>query len=178
MAGTCLKLMLRVNYDGDTMFHQPMHPGGYPKSARHSPEQHALLDRDRRKRGEHRPRRLLLGVAHPTPYCFHSTKLPGAGLPFPDGDLCRHLSLELWVDSPQPLWHYGVLFHFKGSEPRIHPFGKRVQWVAQPHWTLAERFARLITEHDESPCGCCVRVRVRFEPLRPDDMLAIVNSKC
>lgn len=165
MAGTRPQLKLRVYYDGDVVCHQTMTRDTLTTRIPLPAKEQALLDRDRRKRGEHRARRLVLGRIIRDPYYFYSTKLPEPGLHIPDGDLCSHLSLELCVDSPQPLWHYGVLFHFKGSEPRIHPFGKRVHWVAHPQWTLTERLARLITEREESPCGCCVRIRIRFEPL-------------
>lgn len=126
-----------------------------------------VLNLDKRARGERRPLRHALGRVDRDPYHFYTARLPNGGLHVPDGNLCGNLALELWVDSPQPLWSYPVLFHLKGSNPVVHPFGNRVLWVCHRCWTGAWELGGHITQRDESPCGCCMRTRLEFREYTP-----------
>lgn len=164
MLGTRPQVHMRVLYDGQPVCKLPLHRSHLPHPAVLSPEMKAVLECDKRKPGEHRPLRLVRGRMDRTPYLFYSAPLPSGGLQFPDGTLGGHLALELWVASPQPLWHYAVLFHLKGSCPVVHPFGKRVLWVAHTHWTGAWALGGHIVARDGSPCGCYTRTRMVFGP--------------
>ncbi|MBX2981628.1 MAG: hypothetical protein KF843_03055 [Flavobacteriales bacterium] len=163
MLGTRPLVFAWILYDGVRLFRLALHRNHLPLRVPMTPEMKALLEQDRRQRGERRPKRLHLGPFIREPYHFFSAKLPNGGLHLPHGNLCGHLGVELYVDSPQPLYPYPVLLHFKGSEPRHHPFGNHLRWVAHPNWTLAEQWARLVRWRDESPCGCCLRERFSFE---------------
>lgn len=172
MAGTVPKVRLHVFYDNVLVCKQAMKSNYLAATpAPLTPRMEAVLAADKRKRGERRPNRLVLGTFCRRPYFFFSTPMPEKGLLFPDGDLCAHLRLELWVDSRQPLYTYAPILHFRCSDPRIHPFGKRLHWVPQAHWTPAYTLVRPNVVRDESLCGCCVRVRISFTPFNGGCML-------
>jgi len=162
MAGTRPQVVLHVRYDGTTVCKAPMRPDRLPAQPPLTPELKGVLALDKRKPGERRPKRLVLGTFDREPYHFYSARLPGGGLHFPDGDLCAHLNLDLWVESRHPMFHYDVLFHFKGSTPVIHPFGNRVIWVRHANWSLAQCYGALQCNREESPCGCYMRLRMCF----------------
>ena len=134
-----------------------------------------VLALDKRERGDRRPLRLVLGKTDRSPYHFYSACVPDGGMPIPDGTLSGNLALELWVDSPQPLWPYPALFHLKGSDPVVHPFGRRVLWVCHKHWTDAWQLGGYITQHDESPCGCCTRTRMEFRDYRTLEAITLCH---
>ena len=167
MLGTRPLVFAWILYDGVRLFRLALHRNNLPLRVPMTPEMKALLEQDRRKRGERRPKRLHLGPFIREPYHFFSAKLPNGGLHLPHGSLCGHLGVELYVDSPQPLYSYPVLLHFKGSEPRHHPFGNHLRWVAHPHWGLAEQWARVVRWRGESPCGRYLIKRFGFEPHAP-----------
>lgn len=173
--GAELPLMLRTPavitlyllWDNATVLKKTMRRDHLPVRPRLTPPMHRLLAMDRRKPGEHRPKRLLLGPYQRDPYVFHSLKMPHGGLDLPDGELIGHLTVEIHVEACQPLWDHTINLYLKGSDPKPHPFGPRMHWVAHHHWTLAEHLARLSTERHQSPCGCYVRQRSTFLP-QPD----------
>jgi len=166
MVGTRPTVHAWVLYQGERQCKLQLRRGTLPARAPLDSGLKALLEQDRRKRGEHRPRRLVLGRILREPYRFFCAKLPGAGLRLPHADLSP-LGVELYVDSRQPLFDHAVLLYLKGSEPRLHPFGPHVRRVAHRHWGPAEQWARLTQVCEESPCGCCRRVRFSFAPLGP-----------
>lgn len=166
MAGTRPLVYAWILYQGVRYCKLLLRRGSLPARVPLGSGHKALLQEDRRRPGEHRPPRLVLGRIIREPYFFFSAKLPGGGLPLPHSDLSP-LGVELHVDSPQPLYDHAVLLHLKGSEPRLHPFGPHVRWVAHRRWGLAEQWARLSWERHESPCGCCCRIRFSFAPLGP-----------
>lgn len=162
MLGSEARADLRILYDDVPVHRLQLEPGQLPHPYALPKEFTDVLALDKRKRGERRPQRLVLGSVCREPYHFYCARLPGSGLHFPDGCLAGHLALELWVECRQPFWHYPALFHLKGSDPVVHPFGKRLLWKSHRHWTTALALGGHITQRDESPCGCCMRTRVRF----------------
>ncbi len=150
---------------GARVLHLTLRLAHLPIAAFLSAEMKALLHLDRRRRGESRPKRLHQGRFLRDPYHFFCAKLPYGGLHLPKGELHGALEVELFVEARQPLFHHDVIYHLKGSEPKHHPFGSRLQWVAHRYWTAAQQFVRVAHLREESPCGCCVRVRSRFLPL-------------
>ncbi|MBK7084296.1 MAG: hypothetical protein IPH53_06390 [Flavobacteriales bacterium] len=124
MEGTRPYVMLQVLCDGGLVCAERMRRDHLPVHAPLLPEMAALLERDRRKRGEHRPRRLTLGRCDRFQYHFYSLRLPNGGLLLPHHDLGAHLTLRLWVELHDPL-AYPPLFHLLGSDPvrdRLGPF--------------------------------------------------------
>ncbi|MBK6408932.1 MAG: hypothetical protein IPF78_04375 [Flavobacteriales bacterium] len=161
MLGTRPLVFIWILCQGSRLYKLHLRRSALPTRIPLEAEMKALLEQDRRRRGERRPKRLLLGCCQRDPYQFFSTKLSDGGLLLHHDDLSV-LGLELFVDSPQPLYDYNVLLHLKGSELREHPFGRQHRWVAHRRWSLAEQWARLTHVREESPCGCCVRVRFHF----------------
>lgn len=162
MLGMRAQAYLRVLYDGDPRYQLELRPGHLPYPYEMPDEFAALLVQDKRHRGEHRPQRLVLGNVDHEPYHFYCARLPGSGLHFPDGTLRNHLGFELWVECTQPLWPYPALFYLIGSDPVVHPFGRRVLWKCHKHWTAAWELGGHITQRNESACGCCMRTRMLF----------------
>ncbi|MGV9012958.1 MAG: hypothetical protein ACOH13_10235 [Flavobacteriales bacterium] len=166
MRGTRPMVVAHIHYAGEPVHQLKLRQSSLCCRAPLTPEMKAVLDQDRRQRGEHRPKRLVLGRCLRDPYFFFSAKLPHGGLHLPHHDLAA-LAVEVEVVSPQPLFDHAFLLHLKGSEPRIHPFGQHLRWVAHRQWGLAEQWARLTHHRQESPCGCRVQVRFSFAPLGP-----------
>lgn len=144
----------------------PMRRDHLPVAARLLPEQARLLALDKRKRGEHRPLRLLLGRFNRMPYTYYSTALPLAAPP-----LAHAMQLVLWLELYDAMFPYAPLFHFKGCEPRTHPLTHRVHWVEHRHWTLADCLGRPHLGIDETPCGCGVRVNLCLAPPRTVELV-------
>ncbi len=167
MKGTRPRVWMRVAYDHVPLCTLTLKRAHLPSPCALPEEFRNVLDMDKRKPGEHRPLRLVRGLVDRDPYSFYCARLPGEGLHLPHGTLAGHLELELWIDSPQPLWHYAVHFHLKGSDPVVHPFGKRVLWVGHKQWTGAWTLGGRIISRDGTPCGCCMRTRLRFEEFTP-----------
>ncbi len=161
MAGTRPWVKMTVLCDGHPCHSAPMKRGTFPVARDLSPAFRAVLAMDRRKRGEHRPRRLCLGRFDPWPYAFYTLRLPGKGLHFPDGTLHGHLALHLYVELFDPMFDHAVLLHLRGSDPVLHPFN-HVRWVAHRHWTPSYLLGGMTEAREETPCGCGVRVRVEF----------------
>ncbi len=150
---------------GARVLHLTLRLAHLPVAAFLCAEMKALLDLDRRGRGERRPKRLHQGRFLRDPYHFFCAKLPYGGLHLPQGELHGAIEVELYVEARQPLYHHDVIYHLKGSDPRHHPFGDRLQWVAHRQWSTAQQYVRVEHQREESPCGCCVRVRSSFLPL-------------
>jgi hypothetical protein len=161
MTGTRPWVMLCVYLDGVRTHRLAMRRATMPGRPPLTAEERALLQLDRRARGEHRPRRLTLGRVDRTPYFLHAACLPG-GLPIPHGELGGHLALEVWVELYDPMFPYAPLFHLRGSDPVPHPF-HYVRWVAHRHWTPCSLYPHRL-QQDETPCGCGVRLRLSFLP--------------
>lgn len=53
------------------------------------------------------------------------------------------------------------LFHLLGSDPVVDRFG-RIRWATHRTWTLASCFGVLQQGSAETPCGCGLRVTVRY----------------
>jgi hypothetical protein len=138
-----------------------MKRGTFPLPRDLPPDFRTVLAMDRRTRGEHRPLRLYVGRFDPWPYAFYTLRMPGKGLALPDGSLHGHLALHLYVELYDPMFHYPVLFHLRGSDPVRHPFG-HVRWVAHRHWTPAYMLGGRAVAREETPCGCGVRIKVMF----------------
>ena len=164
MAGTRPHIHAYIFYDADAAPKLPLVRSTLPTRMAFGPDLTALLAKARRKRGHHQPKRLVWSPWVRMPYYFFSAKLPGNGLPTPHDTLGDHLKVVVYVNSPQPIYHHPVLLYLKGSEPRVHPFGNRLQWVAHPHWTLADNLVRPTCLREETPCGCCVRLSYTFTP--------------
>ena len=160
MEGTRPYVMLQVLCDGGLVCAERMRRDHLPVQAPLLPEMAALLERDRRKRGEHRPRRLTLGRCDRFPYHFYSLRLPNGGLLLPHHDLGAHLTLRLWVELHDPL-AYPPLFHLLGSDPVRDRLG-RSRWVAHRRWTPASAYGPLHQQYEHTPCGCGLRVTLRY----------------
>ncbi|MBK8339187.1 MAG: hypothetical protein IPK99_03910 [Flavobacteriales bacterium] len=106
MKGTRPRVWMRVACDRMPVRDLPLKRDHLPSPHAMPAEFRSVLLQDKRRPGEHRPLRLLLGQVDRDPYIFYSARLPGGGTHIPDGTLAGHLQLELWIDSPQPLWHY------------------------------------------------------------------------
>ena len=135
MTGTRPNALLHVCYDDRLVHKSAMKRDRLPYRVALPHEMQRILDMDRRDPIERRPKRLVLGPINREPYHFYSLRLPYGGLHLPHGELCGHLSLVLWVELYDPVFPYQVLFHIKGSDPVIHPFGNRVLWKAHRHST-------------------------------------------
>jgi hypothetical protein len=83
MAGVRPWVKMNVLLDGLVHYSALMKRAAYPVQRDLPPDFRAVLDLDRRRRGEHRPPRLCLGRFDPWPYAFYSLQLPGKGL-------CKH----------------------------------------------------------------------------------------
>ncbi|MBK8612860.1 MAG: hypothetical protein IPN85_05100 [Flavobacteriales bacterium] len=162
MQGCKPLLHLRLHYDGQLVYRDTLQRAYLPTPRTLLPEQRALLACDKRRRGERRPRRLVLGRCQRYPYHFYMCRLPRPGLPLPHGCLQGHLALELWVDCRQPLYSHPPIFHLRGSNPVLHPFGPRTLWVAHTDWSPASLWAPLPPVVEESPCGCVLTARLQF----------------
>ncbi|MBK9758728.1 MAG: hypothetical protein IPO90_01845 [Flavobacteriales bacterium] len=161
MAGTRPGVKMTVLYNGQPCHSAPMQRSNFPVPRDLPPHFRAVLAQDQRKRGERRPRRLVLGRFDPWPYAFYSLRLPGKGLHFPEGTLRGHLALHLYVELYDPMFDHAVLFHLRGSDPVPHPFN-HVRWVAHKHWTPYYMLGGHTVAREETPCGCGVRVKVEF----------------
>ena len=159
MPGTRPYVLLQVFYDECLVCAGRMSRSYLPVHAPLLPPMAALLQLDRRARGERRPKRLVLGRFDRFPYHYYMIKLPGTGLLFPDGDL-GHLSLRLWLELYDPL-AYGPLFHLLGSGPVADRFG-RTRWAAHRHWSLASCYGQLHQVQEATDCGCGVRVSMGY----------------
>jgi hypothetical protein len=162
MEGTRPAIRMQVLYDGTLVCAQYMRRDHLTTQAALLPELAAVLELDRRKRGERRPKRLTLGRCHRLPYHFYSLDLPGEGLHFPDGELGAHLALRIWLELYDPLFPYAPLFHLLGSDPVPDRYG-RVRWATHRYWSVASAFGMLHQQQEETPCGCGVRVTMRYE---------------
>lgn len=112
-----------------------------------------FLDKDKRARGERRPKRIHYGPCHRAPYTFYSAALPGDGVPLHEG-----FRVEVWMHLYDPMWPCAPLFHFKCSQARIHPLTKRVHWIEDKQWTATSNLGWAALQQDETACGCGVRV--------------------
>ena len=120
MRGTRPMVVAHIHYAGEPVHQLKLRQSSLCCRAPLTPEMKAVLDQDRRQRGEHRPKRLVLGRCLRDPYFFFCAKLPHGGLHLPHHDLAA-LAVDVDVLSPQPLFDHAFLLHLKGSEPRIHP---------------------------------------------------------
>ena len=69
-------------YVGDVLYPKlPLKPDFLPISRPLTAQEQFILDKDRRGRGERRPKRIHYRASHRSPYTCFSTALPGAGLP-------------------------------------------------------------------------------------------------
>lgn len=164
MPGTRPYVLLQVFYDECLVCAGRMSRSYLPVHAPLLPPMAALLQLDRRARGERRPKRLVLGRFDRFPYHFYQLKLPTPGLHFPDGDLC-HLRLRLWLELYDPL-AYDPLVHLLGSDPVPGRYGC-IRWATHRHWSLIGSFGRVVQEHEETDCGCGVRVKVSIGQYPP-----------
>lgn len=156
-------IWLHVHTHDQLLYKLPLKHDHFPVHRRLAPAERHLLDQDKRKRGEHRPKRLLYAPCHRAPYTFYSATLPGEGL-LPEQLGC----LVLWMHLYDAGWPWAPLFHFKCSTARVHPITKRTHWMEQPHWTPATNWGRTCLTQEETPCGCGVRVRMQLERLHRD----------
>jgi len=138
----------------------PLKPDYLPISRPLTAQEQFILDKDKRTRGERRPKRIHFGACHRAPYTFFSTALPGDGLPLTEG-----LRVEVWMHLYDPMWSCTPLFHFKCSHARTHPLTKRVHWIKDKLWTPAGSLGLVALQQDETPCGCGVRVRMMLLPI-------------
>lgn len=158
MQGIRPYVMMQVLCDGQLVHAERMKRGHLPVHAPLLPEMAAVLEQDRRKRGEHRPRRLTLGRCDRFPYTFYCMPLPGTGVHLPQR--CGDLSLRLWLEMHDPL-AFPPIFHLLTSDPMRDRHG-RLRWVKHRQWTLAAAYGPLNLQYEFTPCGCGVRVTMCY----------------
>jgi len=157
--GSCPALKLEVFCSGTLVHKDDMRTERLPVHAPLTEAMQAVLAQDRRRRGERRPLRLVLRRFHRWPFRFYAGYLPRPGLFLPDGEL-RHLTVRVWMELYDPL-AFPVHFRLRGREPQLGPTG-RLRWVPFPGWRPAAFFPGFWQVHEESDCGCAVRVTMGF----------------
>ncbi len=161
MTGATIGQRLHLHYGDTCILKEPPKRFTLPSPLpRLDPQQLRLLQSDQRGRGERRPKRLHFGPCKRWPYHFYVLKLQPKGLLLPCTTLHR-VRLELWLDLYDPL-PYPPIFHLRCSAPTIHPLTHHVLWKTHPHWHLAGLWPTCTQTIEDTPCGCGVRVTVRF----------------
>lgn len=156
-----ISIALHVYVDERLQCKLPLKRDALPVRRPLAPWEERFLGRDQRKRGERRPKRLTYGPCHRAPYTFYSARLPSHGL-HPTGTL----RLELWMELYDPMWPYAPLFHFKCSDPKVHPLTKRTHWIEHRHLTMDSMLGRTQLHCDLTECECGVRVRMELDKVR------------
>ena len=152
-----LHIGMHLLVDGRLQHTLLLKPTTYPRPRSLNQEEQRFMDGDKRQRGEHRPPRITYGPCHRWPYTFYTARVPGDGLPL-HGQVC----MVLWVQILLKWWPYEPLFHFKYSDPKVHPLTGRTHWVEQKQWSLAESMGWRTAQRDETECGCGVRVQMEW----------------
>lgn len=153
-------LWVDLHLAGSCPHQLPLHRAALPKAPALDAAERTLLGQDRRRRGEHRPRRLTLGRWDHFPYVFHQVRLPGPGLLLPatgSGSPLAALRLVFWIHLYDPM-PWPPIVYLLGSDPRPHPCIPQVRWVRHRHWTLAHALAPYRQVCQERDHGRMVKV--------------------
>lgn len=169
MAASRPKLLwLDLYLHGHCTHHLPLTRHHLAAAPRLNPDQRALLARDQRRPGEHRPKRLTLGPWDHFPYVFHRALLPAPGLvlrttvPQDLDHLWTPLHLVFWLHLYDPM-PWPPIVYLLGSDARQHPVINQVRWVCHRRWTLAHTVAPLVQVVEERDHGRMVKVTVGWQ---------------